>query len=82
VAARRRGASGEAFSWWMGACQLARAGTTGWWINVRKQVVAGYILELTRVRMGGDDTAGAGGGCGVSTAVIDRGWVAHAASIV
>jgi hypothetical protein len=61
---------------------LARAGTTGWWINVRKQVVAGYILELTRVRMGGDDTAGAGGGCGVSTAVIDRGWVAHAASIV
>ena len=49
---------------------------------MRKQVVAGYILELTRVRMGGDDTAGAGGGCGVSTAVIDRGWVAHAASIV
>ena len=61
---------------------MARAGTTGWWINVRKQVVAGYILELTRVRMGGDDTVGAGGGCGVSTAVIDRGWVAHAASIV
>ena len=39
------------------------------WV-VRKQVVAGYMLKLTRVRMVRDDTTEADGGCGVGPAAL------------
>jgi hypothetical protein len=63
----RARANGSALSCWTGACPLARTGTTGRWSNVRNQVVAGYMLKLTHVRMVGNDTAGADGWsqCGV-----------------